>query len=77
VAGAEQITKYGMARVIAKDLGVDEQLIQSDPNPPPGAPRPKDCCLDASRLRALGFEPRIRFADGAHDALAPFKAARG
>ena len=75
LAGAEQLTKYGMARVIARDLGVDEQLVQSDPNPPPGAPRPKDCRLDDSRLRALGFAPRIRFADGIHQALAPFRGA--
>ena len=74
LAGVEQFTKYDMARIIARDLGIDEQLVQSDPNPPPGAPRPKDCQLDDSRLRALGFAPRIRFADGIHDALAPFRA---
>lgn len=75
-AGSEQITKYGMALVIAKDLGVDTRLVQADPNPPSGAPRPKDCRLDASRLLALGFAPRIRFADGVHDALAPFRGVR-
>lgn len=74
-AGAEPFTKFGMACVIARDLGVDEELVQSDPNPPSGAPRPKDCRLDDSRLRALGFVPRIRFADGIHEALAPFRDA--
>jgi dTDP-4-dehydrorhamnose reductase len=72
-AGAEQVTKYGMALVIAKELGVDATLIQSDPNPPAGAPRPKDCRLDPSRLEVLGFTPRIAFADGIREALAPFK----
>lgn len=72
-ASEEQFTKYGMALVIAKELAVDTQLVQPDPNPPSGAPRPKDCRLDASRLKSLGFVPRIRLADGVHEALAPFK----
>lgn len=73
-AGHEQLTKYAMARVIAGVLGVDPGLVLSDPNPPPGAPRPKDCRLDASRLAALGFAPGIAFADGVRQALAPFAA---
>ena len=71
-AGREQFTKYAMACVIAGVLGVDPQLALSDPRPPPGAPRPKDCRLDASRLAALGFAPAIAFADGVRQALAPF-----
>jgi len=74
-AGAERYTKYGMARIIAKELAVDPLLIEADPSPPSGAPRPKDCRLDAARLSSLGFEPRIRFADGIGDALARFKCA--
>lgn len=73
VAGAEQFTKFAMAQIIAAALGVDPALAVSDPNPPPGAPRPKDCRLDDARVRALGFAPRIRFADGIHKALAPFR----
>ena len=75
-AGAEQITKYGMALTIAEVLAADPRLIEADPNPPAGAPRPKDCRLDAARLASLGFAPRIRFADGIREALAPFKGAR-
>ena len=75
-ASGEQFTKYGMALVLAKELNVDTHLIQPDPNPPSGAPRPKDCRLDSSRLDSLGFLPRIRFADGVREALAPFKDAR-
>ncbi|MFT3850939.1 MAG: SDR family oxidoreductase [Propionivibrio sp.] len=71
-ASGEQFTKYGMALVIAQVLGADAGLIAPDPNPPAGAPRPKDCRLDASRLAALGFVPRIRLADGLREALAPF-----
>ena len=72
-ASGEQFTKYGMALVIAQVLGADASLITPDPNPPAGAPRPKDCRLDASRLAALGFEPKIRFVDGVREALGPFR----
>lgn len=75
-ASGEQFTKYGMALVIASELALDTRLIQPDPTPPSGAPRPKDCRLDASRLNSLGFVPGIRFADGIREALAPFKGAR-
>jgi len=72
-ASGEQFTKYGMALVIAKELALAAHLIHPDPNPPSGAPRPRDCRLDASRLNSLGFVPGIRFADGVREALAPFK----
>ena len=72
-ASGEEFTKYGMARLIANELAVDTHLVLPDPNPPSGAPRPKDCRLDASRLNSLGFAPSIRFADGIHEALARFK----
>ena len=73
-AGGEQLTKYAMARVIAEVLGVDPALVVADPHPPAGAPRPKDCRLDGTRLAALGFSPRIGFAAGVRAALAPFLA---
>lgn len=76
-SSGEQFTKYGMALVIAQVLGADASLIQPDPNPPAGAPRPKDCRLDASRLAALGFVPKIRFADGVREALGPFRIRQG
>lgn len=69
--GGETYTKYGMARVIAQALGVDAGLVSPDARPPSGAPRPKDCRLDASRLAALGFTPAIRFAEGVRQALLP------
>ena len=72
-ASGEQFTKFGMALVIADILGADTGLITPDPNPPAGAPRPKDCRLDASRLAALGFVPRIHFVDGVREALGPFR----
>lgn len=68
-AGHQAMTKYGMACVIAQALNLDPALIQPDPNPPPGAPRPKDCRLDPSRLEALGFTPRIAFSEGVRESL--------
>lgn len=75
-AGAEMLTKFGMARVIAAAFGFDPDLVESDPRPPAGAPRPKDCRLDDSRLRSLGFAPRVSFADGVREAVAPFATKR-
>ena len=72
-ASGEQYTKYGMALVIAEILGADAGLITPDPNPPAGAPRPKDCRLDASRLATLGFVPKVRLVDGLREALEPFR----
>jgi dTDP-4-dehydrorhamnose reductase len=71
-AGAEALTKYGMARAMAEALGLDPALVSPDPAPPAGAPRPRDCRLDGSRLGALGFAPEIGFRAGAAAALKPF-----
>lgn len=74
-AGAERLTKYGMARAMAEVLGIDQSLAQPDPHSPAGAPRPKDCRLDGSRLKGLGFAPRIGFREGIRRALEPFVPA--
>lgn len=71
-AGAEALTKYGMARAMAETLGLDAALVSPDPAPPSGAPRPRDCRLDGSRLRALGFAPELAFRAGAEAAVRPF-----
>lgn len=76
-AGREMLTKHGMARAIASAFGRDPQLAEADPRPPAGAPRPKDCRLDDSRLRSLGFSPLIPFAEGVREAVAPFAPKRG
>lgn len=71
-AGHEGLTKYRMARIIAPIVGVQPEAAAADSNPPAGAPRPKDCRLDGSRLEALGFSPAIRFEEGIRKVLAPF-----
>jgi len=71
-AGAERLTKYEMARTMAEVLGMDGSMVQADNRPPAGAPRPKDCRLDGSRLGSLGFKPQIPFKEGIRRSLAPF-----
>lgn len=56
-AGDEPMTKADMARVIGEVLDVDTSHLHPDANRPPGAPRPKNCHLDCSRIDRL-FQPR-------------------
>jgi dTDP-4-dehydrorhamnose reductase len=71
-AGPQRLTKYEMALTMTEVLGMDGAMVQADNRPPAGAPRPKDCRLDGSRLEALGFTPAIRFKEGIQRTLAPF-----
>ncbi len=71
-AGGEALTKYEMARIIAPLIGAKTEDPVPDPQPPAGAPRPKDCRLDGAALAALGFSPRIPFSEGVESALQPF-----
>ena len=56
-SGDEPMTKADMARVIGEVLGVGASHLRPDANRPPGAPRPKNCHLDCSRIDRL-FQPR-------------------
>jgi dTDP-4-dehydrorhamnose reductase len=64
LSGPETLTKYEMALVMARILGVDAELILPDPSRPAGAPRPKDCRMDTSLLAAIGYVPQIPFEKG-------------
>jgi dTDP-4-dehydrorhamnose reductase len=61
-SGSEPFTKYGMTRVMAKTVGFDTSRLVPDPDPPAGAPRPKDAHLDTAALEALGIGRRTPFA---------------
>jgi dTDP-4-dehydrorhamnose reductase len=61
-SGAEALTKFGLKRILAKLLNADAEALQSDPRPPTGAPRPKDCHLDCSDLERLDIGRRTPFA---------------
>lgn len=50
----EPMTKYDIARRIAAALGIEAALEPID-KPTDATPRPYDCHLDASRVRALGI----------------------
>jgi S-adenosylmethionine synthetase len=51
--GSERFTKYEMAKIMAELLGRPTARLHADPNPPKGAPRPRDCRLDSSALERL------------------------
>lgn len=63
-SGEEPMTKLDMGRVAAEILGVDATLLKGSGAPANGSePRPKDCHLDCSALKALGVTtPGIPFA---------------
>ena len=73
-SGREPMTKADMARVIADVLGADASHLEPDANPPAGAPRPKNCQLDCSRLDALLSPRRTGFCEGIAAVLAEQKA---
>ncbi len=70
-SGAEAMTKYGMALAFAPLLPFDPARLVPDNAPPAGAPRPKDCHLDASALESLGIGQRTPFASALPAILAP------
>ncbi|WP_322081170.1 SDR family oxidoreductase [Burkholderia sp. BCC1972] len=54
-SGEEPMTKHDIAQRIATALGIDASLTRID-QPTDATPRPYDCHLDASRVRALGID---------------------
>ncbi|RQS35608.1 SDR family NAD(P)-dependent oxidoreductase [Burkholderia sp. Bp8992] len=54
-SGEEPMTKHDIAQQIAAALGIDASLTRID-QPTDATPRPYDCHLDASRVRALGID---------------------
>ena len=60
--GDERLTKYAMARVIGRLLGVSTAHLRPDASPGAGTARPHDCRLDCSRLERRGLGRRTPFA---------------
>jgi len=59
-SGDEPMTKFDIARRIARVLNVDAQLV-AQRTPTDATPRPRDCHLDSGRLEALGIGRRTSF----------------
>ncbi len=72
LSGFPSYTKYDMVRIMADALGLDASHIQPDPNPPHGAPRPRDCRMDTSRLESLSWRQRKMFETEIGPILKPF-----
>lgn len=72
LSGFPSYTKYDMVNIMAGALGLDASHIQPDPNPPKGAPRPRDCRMDTSRLESLGWKQRKMLTEEIGPILKPF-----
>ena len=60
VGTGEDVTIAELAKVIAKVVGY-EGRVEQDPTKPDGSPRK---LMDVSRLKALGWQPRVRLEEG-------------
>jgi GDP-L-fucose synthase len=60
VGTGEDITIAELGRLVAKVVGYTGEIVQ-DTSKPDGAPRK---LMDVSRLRALGWQPRVGLEDG-------------
>ena len=63
VGCGDDLTIRELALLVAKVVGVDAELV-FDTSKPDGTPRK---LLDTSRLRQLGWQPRITLEDGVRD----------
>ncbi|XP_054929584.1 methionine adenosyltransferase 2 subunit beta-like isoform X2 [Dermacentor andersoni] len=62
--GLEPLTKYAMVRAIGQAHGLSTDHVSPDAEPSSGAPRPRDCRLEHSRLQQLGIARHTPFAQG-------------
>ena len=62
-SGNQPMTKYQMAHVMAEVLESAVDHIVPVKHPPIGAPRPQDCQLDCTDLKALGIGKQTAFLE--------------
>ena len=62
-SGNEPFTKYEMACAMAPALDIDSADIPADSEPAPSAPRPHDCCMEATLLESLAFGSQRDFTE--------------
>jgi GDP-L-fucose synthase len=70
VGSGEEVTILELARLVAGVVGFHGQIVL-DPSKPDGTPRK---LMDGSKLRALGWHPRISLREGVADAYRAFLA---
>ena len=70
-SGDEALTKYGMARIIAEQIGFPVERLVPNPAPPSGATRPKNSHLDCSVLEQLHIGRRTPFTEAIRTVLNP------
>lgn len=73
VGSGEEISIHDLTRLVMDVLGYDGR-IETDPARPDGTPRK---LLDSSRLKALGWSPRIGLREGIAKTYAAFLAGQG
>lgn len=73
-SGDEAMTKFEMARAIGEACGLAVDRLRPDPNPPSGAPRPRNSHLDCAELERLGIGRRTPFREAIVPILEPFLA---
>lgn len=73
VGSGKEITIRDLAQLIATASGY-EGSIELDPSKPDGTPRK---LMDSGKLRALGWQPRIRLEDGIARTIEEFRAMEG
>ncbi|CAN5139498.1 hypothetical protein BH09PSE2_BH09PSE2_07860 [soil metagenome] len=70
VGSGEEVAVAEVARLAARAAGFEGHLV-FDPSKPEGAPRKR---LDVTRLRELGWEPRVRLAYGIAGLVADYRS---
>lgn len=67
--GEENMTKFGMVKVMSEVFNLSMTHVSPDPNPVPGANRPYNAQLSNAKLQALGVGKHTPFRDGIEVAL--------
>ena len=70
--GNECFTKYEMAKIIGEVFSIPTDHLKPDSNEPKGAPRPRDCKLDCSKLESWNMGRHTSFREAIDVALRPF-----
>jgi GDP-L-fucose synthase len=73
IGSGEDLTIAELARLVAEAVGFSGEIV-CDASKPDGTPRK---LMDGSKLRALGWRPRIALSEGIADAYRAFLAKQG